>query len=58
VELEAGCGRQIFRDFVEQIEGRGAALIDAEETFEVTEACLLARRSADLGHAINFEGMN
>jgi len=58
VELEAGCGRQIFRDFVEQIEGRGAALIDAEETFEVTEACLLARRSADLGHAIIFEGMN
>jgi predicted dehydrogenase len=58
LELEARCDRQIFRDFVKQVEGRGAGLIDAEDIFEVTEACLLARRSADVGHAINFESQD
>jgi predicted dehydrogenase len=57
-ELEAKCDRQIFRDFVEQIKGSGVGLMDAEDIFEVTEACLLARRSADVGHVINFEAQN
>ena len=51
------CGdRQIFRDFVDHVEGRTTALIGADETFAVAEACLLARQSADEGRVITFGG--
>ena len=51
-ELPALCDRQIFVDFVDHVRGRATALIDAEQTFTVTEMCLLARQSADEGKLI------
>lgn len=48
------CDRQMFVDFVNSIEGRGDRLVGPEDTFAVTEACLLARQSADEGRAIDF----
>lgn len=52
-ELAAACDRQIFRDFVGSIEG-GECLISAADTLAVTEACLLARLSADEGRPVTF----
>jgi len=49
------CPRQIFCDFVDQVRGRSEALLDAADTFAVTEACLLARQSADEGRQKSFE---
>jgi predicted dehydrogenase len=46
--------RQIFSDFIEHINGNSVSLIDAEDTFIVTEACLLARQSADEERVIAF----
>ncbi len=46
--------RQIFQDFVEHIEGKRTALLSADEVFAVTEACLLARQSADEGRPVMF----
>jgi predicted dehydrogenase len=46
------CDRQIFRDFVEEIDGARAdrpALVTAAQTLALTEACLLARQAADDG---------
>lgn len=37
----------VFRDFVDHIDGRRPGLIDARQTLVLTEACLLARQSAD-----------
>ena len=45
--IEVSCDRQIFVDFIEGIEGKRPPLIDAHQTLALTEACLLARRSAD-----------
>jgi predicted dehydrogenase len=53
--LRSRCDRQIFRDFVDHIKGRSECLISAEDTFKVTKACLLARRSADENREINFK---
>ncbi len=52
-ELAAECDRQIFRDFVAGVEG-GECLISAADTLAVTEACLLARQSADEGRLVTF----
>jgi len=52
-ELPAQCDRQIFQDFVAGIEG-GECLISAADTLAVTEACLLARQSADEGRIVVF----
>jgi len=41
--------RQVFRDFVDHIDGRRPGLIDARQTLVLTEVCLLARQSADEG---------
>jgi predicted dehydrogenase len=49
--IEIGCDRQIFVDFIEAIEGLRPPLIDAHQTLALTEACLLARESADT-HAV------
>lgn len=38
-----------FVDFVNHVTGPSKALIDASQTFMLTEACLLARESADRG---------
>jgi predicted dehydrogenase len=44
---DVSCDRQIFVDFIEAIEGVRTPLIGANETLALTEACLLARESAD-----------
>ena len=51
---EVMCERQIFCDFLNQVEGTDMALIGSKDVFDVTEACLLARQSADLGRSISF----
>jgi hypothetical protein len=48
------CDKQIFQDFVTHIETDAPALLDAQDTFDVTEACLLARQSADEGRIVKF----
>ena len=53
--LAATCDRQVFRDFVQRASGGLEALIGPEDTFAVTEACLLARQSADEGSTIKFQ---
>jgi len=54
VILPPQCERQIFKDFVEGIQGRTAHLIGADDIWAVTEACLLARQSADEGTVLQF----
>ena len=54
-KLPVACDKQIFCDFIEHVEGRTMGLLGAEDTFIVTEACLLARQSADEGRVIEFE---
>jgi len=49
--IDVSCDRQIFVDFIEAIEGVRPPLIDAKQTLALTEACLLARESADT-HAV------
>ncbi len=53
-QLDAVADRQIFVDFVMHIQGKSKSLVDAEQTFDLTEACLLARESADTGKVIKF----
>jgi predicted dehydrogenase len=55
VVLPLACDRQIFQDFVEHIEGKTTAILTPEDVFAVTEACLLARQSADEGRVVKFE---
>jgi predicted dehydrogenase len=45
---------QIFADFLAQVRGEGTCLISAEDSFKVTEACLLARQSADEKREVAF----
>lgn len=52
--LAPACDRQIFCDFIGHVQGRATALLGAEETLAVTEACLLARQSADEGQPVDF----
>lgn len=46
----------LFEDFVAHLEGRSAFRIPPQDTFAVTEACLLARESADHGTLQVFPG--
>jgi predicted dehydrogenase len=50
--IPADCDRDVFQDFVEQIDGKRPGLINAQQTFALTEACLLARQSADDGGVV------
>ncbi len=52
--LPAECDRQIFVDFVGSVTGAGECLISPADTLAVTEACLLARQSADEGRVVTF----
>ncbi len=52
--LPVACEKQIFQDFVEHVEGKTTALLTADDVFAVTEACLLARQSADEGRMVVF----
>lgn len=45
---------QIFKDFVAQIKGEGDCMVTDIDSFKVTEACLKARMSADMGKIIEF----
>ena len=44
----------LLADFLAQVEGRGPGLQDGAQTLAVTEACLLARQSADEGRVVHF----
>lgn len=48
------CDRTPFADFIADIAGQKPALIDARDTLDLTEACLLARQSADEVKLIAF----
>jgi predicted dehydrogenase len=52
--LTPACDKQIFQDFVMHVEDKSSALLDAQDTFIVTQACLLARQSADEGCIVEF----
>ncbi|WP_079912821.1 Gfo/Idh/MocA family protein [Paenibacillus sp. 32352] len=47
--------REIFADFVRQINGEGRCLVSADDSFYVTEACLRALVSADEKRVVHFE---
>jgi predicted dehydrogenase len=53
-EIAASCERQVFGDFVRQIEQGIEGLISPEEIFRVTRASLLAQKSADEQCEIHF----
>jgi predicted dehydrogenase len=46
--------REIFSDFVFDVLGERKALVDAEQTFLLTNICLQARQSADTGQIIHL----
>ncbi len=52
--LKHGKPRSFFGDFLKQISGRGECLVSADDAFAMTEACLLARKSADEDRLIRF----
>ena len=52
--VTAACDRTIFADFIGQIRGGASSLVSAEDVFNVTEACLLARESADGKRMLEF----
>lgn len=45
---------QIFKDFISQVRGEGECAVTAKDSFDVTEACLKARMSADTGKVVKF----
>ncbi|HOJ12163.1 MAG TPA: Gfo/Idh/MocA family oxidoreductase [Clostridiales bacterium] len=47
--------QNIFEGFIKKIKGEGKCLVSAEESFYNTEACLMARTSADEKKVIYFE---
>ncbi len=53
-EIPTHCERQVFSDFLDQVDGRQAALLSADDIFTVTEACLRAQQSADEEREIAF----
>ncbi|MFS0724878.1 Gfo/Idh/MocA family protein [Paenibacillus sp. 1P07SE] len=54
--LETAPQPGIFEDFVRQLQTGEPCRISAADSFAVTEACLLARTSADSGQAVAFPG--
>lgn len=46
--------REIFGEFIDQVEGTAVSLISAEDAFLTTKACLLARQSADERRVVEF----
>jgi predicted dehydrogenase len=54
-DLPVACPRRPLADFIDHVEGRATALIDASDTLALTEACLNARRSADERRVIQFQ---
>lgn len=54
IEVPQLAGKQIFSDFLQQVQGKKPCIVSAEDSFIVTEACLRARMSADEGRVIYF----
>ncbi len=52
--LKQGKARSFFGDFLKQVAGKGECLVSADDAFAMTEACLLARKSADEDRLIRF----
>ena len=52
VDLEENNG--IFADFLRQVRGEGECLVSAEDSLDITEACLKARKSADENKVVYF----
>jgi predicted dehydrogenase len=52
--VSVSCSRNFLRDFVDHVDGRRPALITARDTLDLTQACLLARQSADESRIVNF----
>ncbi len=46
--------QNIFQGFLEQVKGEGKCIVSAEESFYNTEACLMARISADENKLVYF----
>lgn len=46
--------RHFFADFLKQVRGEGTCLVNAHDSFRMTEACLMARQSADEGRLVQF----
>ncbi len=53
-DLELEPKREIFAEFIDQVEGSAMSLISAEDALLTTKACLLARQSADEGRVVDF----
>jgi predicted dehydrogenase len=53
-DLPLEAKREIFAEFVDQVEGTSVSLISAEDAFQTTKACLLARQSADERRVVAF----
>ena len=51
-QLPIPAERSIFLDFVRGQPTEGTPWVDAQATFDVTRACLLARESAETGRII------
>lgn len=56
-ELELKPSGSIFKDFLDEINGRGKCLVSAEDTFEVTKIALTARESADSGKLLKMNSL-
>ena len=52
--LAAPAPAPLFAGYLDEIAGRGHCIVSAAEVFAVTEACLLARQSADEKRVIQF----
>lgn len=53
-ELPLGRPGELFTEFARQVSGGAPCLVQPEDAFRVTEACLLARQSADEQRTIEF----
>lgn len=53
-ELSGKCDTNVFKDFVDHLQGKAKAIQMPQDVFAVTEACLLAREAADTGKIMTF----
>jgi len=53
-ELTLEPQRCFFKEFLDQVQGKGKCLVSADDAFKVTEICLKARQSADEGKIIEL----
>jgi predicted dehydrogenase len=53
--LPLTCERKPWRDFVDHVERRASAIVDANDTLRLADACLRARQSADENRVVEFD---